>query len=151
MLRSNKVQMIAVLAIGCLLGYTAASGKLDVFGTGNAAPPSTPVADPKGQAAVAKAGYVPDNPSQYHPDQTLRVLVATRKDSGDGYAKKAFFFVGLEIQRQQVDPGARFGVVPTLKQRQGDFSEFLTPNGQNLRQSVGPVLIPGNSPNAGSA
>src|SRR4051812_19340542 len=46
------------------------------------------------EAVVAKNGYVADDPSQYQTDQTLRVLIATRKDSGDGYAKKAFFFVG---------------------------------------------------------
>jgi hypothetical protein len=63
---------------------------------------------------------------------------------------KMFFFTGLEVQRQMVDPGARFGVVPTLRQRQGDFSEFLTPNGQNLRQPVGPVLIPQGYPGAGT-
>ena len=63
---------------------------------------------------------------------------------------KAFFFVGFEAQRQQIDNGARFGVVPTLKQRQGDFSEFLTANGQNLNQSVGPVLIPQGFPGAGT-
>jgi hypothetical protein len=62
---------------------------------------------------------------------------------------KLFFFAGIEIQRQQVDPGARFGVVPTLKQRAGDFSEFATSNGQNLGQPVGPVLIPQGFPNAG--
>jgi hypothetical protein len=63
---------------------------------------------------------------------------------------KLFFFVATEVQRQQVDPGARFGVVPTLKQRQGDFSEFLTPNGQNLRQNVGQLYIPGGFPGAGT-
>jgi len=63
---------------------------------------------------------------------------------------KMFFFAGLEVQRQQVDPGARFGVVPTLKQRNGDFSELLTSNGQNLRQNPGPVYIPGGSPGAGT-
>jgi hypothetical protein len=62
---------------------------------------------------------------------------------------KAFFFVGFEVQRQKVDTGSRLGVVPTLKQRAGDFSEFLTSNGQNLGQSVGPVLIPQGVPNAG--
>jgi hypothetical protein len=46
------------------------------------------------EAVLAKNGYVADDPSQYQTDQTLRVLIATRKDSGDGYAKKAFFFVG---------------------------------------------------------
>jgi hypothetical protein len=63
---------------------------------------------------------------------------------------RAFFFLGLEVQRQQVDPGARFGVVPTLKQRQGDFSEFLTPNGQNLGQPVGQLVIPQGYPGAGT-
>jgi hypothetical protein len=63
---------------------------------------------------------------------------------------KAFFFLGFEVQRQQVDNGSRFGVVPTLKQRNGDFSEFLNPNGQNLNQTVGPVLIPQGFPGAGT-
>ena len=63
---------------------------------------------------------------------------------------KMFFFAGLEVQRQMVDSGARFGVVPTLKQRTGDFSELLTSNGQNLRQTAGPVYIPGGSPGAGT-
>jgi hypothetical protein len=63
---------------------------------------------------------------------------------------KAFFFVGLEFQRQKVDPGARFGVVPTELQRQGIFTEFLTPRGQNLNQTPGPVLIPQGFPGAGT-
>ena len=65
---------------------------------------------------------------------------------------KAFFFFGLEVQRQKNDPGARFGVVPTLQQRQGDFSEFLSSNGQNLNQPAGPnsIVIPGGFPGAGT-
>jgi hypothetical protein len=55
---------------------------------------------------------------------------------------KAFFFVAFEVQRQQIDDGSRFGVVPTLKQRQGDFSEFLSANGQNLNQPTGQLNIP---------
>jgi hypothetical protein len=62
---------------------------------------------------------------------------------------KAFFFVGFEVQRQKVDTGSRLGVVPTVRQRAGDFSEFLTNNGQNLGQSVGPILIPQGFANAG--
>lgn len=38
---------------------------------------------------------------------------------------KLFFFVGMEWQRQQVDTGGSQGVVPTLAQRTGDFSELL--------------------------
>jgi hypothetical protein len=49
-----------------------------------------------GQAvAVVKAhGYTPSSTSEYHPDQTLRVLVGTRTGSGDGYNQQAFFFLG---------------------------------------------------------
>ncbi len=50
---------------------------------------------------------------------------------------KLFFFAGIEVQRQQVDSGSRFGTVPTLAERNGDFSEFLTGNGQNLGQGIG--------------
>ncbi|HWG08878.1 MAG TPA: LppP/LprE family lipoprotein [Solirubrobacteraceae bacterium] len=45
-------------------------------------------------AAVVRAhGYTPNDASQYHPDQTLRVLVGTRTGSADGYGQQAFFFV----------------------------------------------------------
>jgi hypothetical protein len=48
-----------------------------------------------GALAVVKAhGFTADDTSDYHPNQTLRVLVATRTGSGDGYAQQAFFFVG---------------------------------------------------------
>jgi hypothetical protein len=46
-------------------------------------------------AAVVRAhGYTPVDPSEYHAGQALRVLVATRTGSGDGYGQQAFFFVG---------------------------------------------------------
>jgi hypothetical protein len=47
---------------------------------------------------------------------------------------KFFFFVGYERYYQQVDEGSSLSVVPTLKQRQGDFSELLTGPGANLNQ-----------------
>jgi hypothetical protein len=47
---------------------------------------------------------------------------------------KFFFFVGYERYYQQVDEGSALSVVPTLKQRQGDFSELLTGAGSNLNQ-----------------
>jgi hypothetical protein len=47
-----------------------------------------------GAAAVVRAhGYTPNDTSQYHADQTLRVLVGTRTGSADGYAQQAFFFL----------------------------------------------------------
>lgn len=44
-------------------------------------------------ATVKTRGYTPNNTSEYHPDQTLRVLTATRTGSADGYAQRAFFFL----------------------------------------------------------
>src|SRR5262249_10562665 len=60
---------------------------------------------------------------------------------------KAFFFFGYEVQRQFRTQDTRFAVVPTLKQRQGDFSEFL--NGRFLSQEGAPK-IPGGYEGAGT-
>jgi hypothetical protein len=49
---------------------------------------------PGAVAAVKGRGYTPDETSQYHSNQTLRVLVGTRTGSSDGYDQQAFFFVG---------------------------------------------------------
>jgi hypothetical protein len=47
-----------------------------------------------GAAAVVRAkGYTPNDTSDYHSDQALRVLVGTRTGSADGYGQQAFFFV----------------------------------------------------------
>jgi LppP/LprE lipoprotein len=46
-------------------------------------------------AAVVRAkGFTPENTSEYHANQTLRVLIGTRTGSGDGYGQQAFFFLG---------------------------------------------------------
>jgi hypothetical protein len=70
---------------------------------------------------------------------------------GTGFNKnrdRLFFFVGYEYQHQVVDPGTTLTVVPTLAQRQGDFSEFLAGQGQNLAQpSI--VTIPAGFPGEG--
>jgi hypothetical protein len=63
---------------------------------------------------------------------------------------KAFFFFGLEVQRQQVDFGSNLAVTPTAAMRNGDFSELLAGTGDNLALGTG-VNIPGGYPGAGSA
>jgi hypothetical protein len=68
--------------------------------------------------------------------------------SGPIIKDKLFFFGAFEYQRQRVDMGTRFGVVPTLAQRNGDFSEFVNGTGDNLLQPR-QVLIPSGFPNAG--
>ena len=67
------------------------------------------------QAAVATVrahGFTPVDVSEYRPGQTLRVLVATRTGSGDGYGQQAFFFVdGRYIGTDAKEPSAKLKVV----------------------------------------
>src|SRR5437899_8419818 len=53
MLKNTRLQMIAMLAIGGLFGYAAASGKFDVFRKANAGPPQPSVADKERSSAQA--------------------------------------------------------------------------------------------------
>jgi hypothetical protein len=64
---------------------------------------------------------------------------------------KLFFFVGLEFQRQRNAADTRYAVVPTLKQRQGDYSEFCDPNNPDFRFLSQPCpRIPGGFDGAGT-
>jgi LppP/LprE lipoprotein len=48
-----------------------------------------------GAEAVLRAqGFTPNATSDYHPNQTLRVLIGTRTGSGEDSGRQAFFFVG---------------------------------------------------------
>ncbi|HSZ68813.1 MAG TPA: LppP/LprE family lipoprotein [Solirubrobacteraceae bacterium] len=64
-------------------------------------------------AAVVKTqGYTPSDVSEYHPNQTLRVLVGTRTGSADGYDQRAFFFVdGKYLGTDSSAPSASIRVV----------------------------------------
>ena len=53
---------------------------------------------------------------------------------------KLFFFVGYEYYYQRVDEGSTLNVVPSLKMRAGDFSEF-----SGIFKDAGPDGIPGNN------
>jgi hypothetical protein len=60
---------------------------------------------------VKAHGYTAGDSSDYHPGQTLRVLVGTRTGSGDGYGQQAFFFVdGRYIGTDTKDPSAHVKV-----------------------------------------
>jgi hypothetical protein len=70
---------------------------------------------------------------------------------GDSYTKnrdKLFFFAGFEVQRQQVDSGARFSRTYSQAMRNGDFSELLANRGSNLN-SPAQLRIPRGFPDAG--
>lgn len=64
-------------------------------------------------AAVVRAhGYTPNATSDFHPDQTLGVMVATKTGSGDGYDQQAFFFVnGKYIGTDTAQPSASVKIV----------------------------------------
>jgi hypothetical protein len=66
-----------------------------------------------GAAAVVVAhGYTPTDVSDYHPTQTLRVLVGARTGSADGYAQRAFFFLdGRYLGTDSSQPSASIHVV----------------------------------------
>jgi hypothetical protein len=64
-------------------------------------------------AALVRAhGYTPNDSSEYHDAQTLRVLIGTRTGSGDGYGQQAFFFVGGRyIGTDAKEPSAKVKVL----------------------------------------
>jgi len=64
-------------------------------------------------AAVVRAkGFTPDDTSEYHPGQTLRVLLGTRTGSADGHGQQAFFFVDNRfIGTDAKEPSATVKVV----------------------------------------
>jgi LppP/LprE lipoprotein len=75
-------------------------------------------AAPAGAQAAAAAtvvvahGYTPTDPSDYHPTQTLGVLVGARTGSADGYAQRAFFFLdGRYLGTDSSQPSASIHVV----------------------------------------
>jgi hypothetical protein len=82
------------------------------------APAFVPPPASGGEAAAAAAlevrahGYTPNDVSQYHPNQTLAVLVGTHSRSGDPYGQQAFFFVdGRYIGTDAAAPSATVHVL----------------------------------------
>jgi len=83
-----------------------------------------------------------------YPGGTLSGPILIPGTSFNKDRDKAFFFIGYEFQKQQVDTGSNFGVVPTADMRAGNFNTYL--GGQNL--NLGTTLnVPSGFPNAGSA
>ncbi|HWY17172.1 MAG TPA: LppP/LprE family lipoprotein [Solirubrobacteraceae bacterium] len=67
---------------------------------------------PAALAVVRAHGYTASDTADYHPSQTLRVLVGTGSHSNDGYDKQAFFFLdGRYLGTDSSRPSAQLGVV----------------------------------------
>lgn len=64
------------------------------------------------EAVLQANGYTASSTSDYHPDQTLRVLVGTRAGSAEAGGQQAFFFVdGRYIGTDAKQPSASLHVV----------------------------------------
>jgi LppP/LprE lipoprotein len=64
------------------------------------------------EAVLARKGYTVANPSDYHADQTLRVLVGFQRGLADARVQRAFFFVGDRyLGTDTSDTSASIGVV----------------------------------------
>lgn len=67
---------------------------------------------PAALAVVRAHGYTAGATSDYHPNQTLRVLLGTAARSGEGHGEQAFFFVdGRYLGTDASRPSARMSVV----------------------------------------
>jgi hypothetical protein len=63
-------------------------------------------------AVVRARGFTPERTSDYHPSQTLRVLIGSHAGSGEGHGQQAFFFVnGRYIGTDTREPSATVRVV----------------------------------------
>jgi hypothetical protein len=64
------------------------------------------------EAIVRAKGFTVSSASDYHPDQTLRVLVGARAGAAEGNGQQAFFFVdGRYIGTDAKQPSAQINVV----------------------------------------
>ena len=87
-------------------------------------------------AMVRARGFTPNDTSDYHPGQTLRVLIGTRAGSGAGYGQQAFFFVdGHYIGTDASQPSATLRVAS-----QGDTEVTLA---YPLYRRGDPLCCPG--------
>jgi hypothetical protein len=68
----------------------------------------------KALETVRARGYTPSSSSDYHPEQTLRVLVGTHNGSAEGHSQQAFFFVGERYLG--TDSSAPSGAVHVISQ-----------------------------------
>jgi LppP/LprE lipoprotein len=87
-------------------------------------------------AAVRAHGFVVKDTSEYHPDQTLRVLIGAGTGSNGAHEKRAFFFVdGRYIGTDASSPSAQIGVAS-----QGDTEVTLS---YALYRPGDPLCCPG--------
>src|SRR5271166_2026816 len=121
---------------------TSSPGSTQPSTTRTAPEPSFTEQESHGEGAAAAAaamranGYTPNDTAEYHPDQTLRVLVGTRTGSGDGHGQRAFFFLdGRYLGTDSKEPSAQLKVIS-----QGDTEVAIA---YPLYRSSDPLCCPG--------
>jgi arylsulfatase len=100
MLKNTRVQMIAKLAIGGLLGFAAASGKVDVFRKSSAEPPRASAAAKASRPAEDAADCCQENLSRGQllamADPKVKEAVA-KAEENNGKKPNIVFFMGDDI------------------------------------------------------
>jgi arylsulfatase len=100
MLKNTRVQMIAMLAIGGVLGFAAASGKVDVFRKSSAEPPRASTADKKSNPAEEAAACCPEGLSKGQllamADPKVKEAVA-RAEQNNGKKPNIVFIMGDDV------------------------------------------------------
>jgi arylsulfatase A-like enzyme len=100
MLKSTRMQMIAMLAVGGLLGYAAASGKLDGFRKAQAEPLKQPAAEKEGNRAASAAACCPDGLPKAElvalADPKVKETLARAEDK-NGKKPNILFIMGDDI------------------------------------------------------
>jgi hypothetical protein len=137
---TNSSSSTATTRTGTTTGTVGEQGGATTPGRTTTAPAFVKEADGgalSAALALVKAhGYTAGDTSEYHPTQTLRVLVGTRTGSGDGHGQQAFFFVeGRYIGTDTREPSASVRVV-----RQSDTEVTLA---YPLYKAGDPLCCPG--------
>jgi hypothetical protein len=91
---------------------TTRTAPAPAFVHGGASAGQTPSAEATAAAAVVAAhGYTAGDLSDYHPNQTQRVLIGTRTGDADPYNERAFFFLGSHyLGTDSTEPSASVDV-----------------------------------------
>lgn len=98
---SSRATASSLTSTGSSSGKAVATvtATVTVSSTRTSSAPAFTRQEPEGQALAAAVatvesqGYTPNDTAEYRPQQTLRVLTATRTGAGGSYQQRAFFFV----------------------------------------------------------
>jgi arylsulfatase A-like enzyme len=131
-LKNTRLQMIAVLAVGGLLGYAAASGKLELSRRASAEPPQNPAASKAASAVTAAAAACcPEGSAKGEllalADPRVKAAVS-RAEQDSGKKPNILFIMGDDIgwmQPQCYHRGLMVGETPNIDKIAAEGAIFM--------------------------